>query len=82
MTEQPVAEPKGPFTSTETKTIEITGPIKITLTTRYDSSHVPPPPVSAGREPDGWFHALRSVADVILSKLDEIRAAQNPDDAH
>lgn len=78
MPEQPAAEPQGPFTSTEVKTIEITGPIKITLTTRYDSSHVPPP----GERRD-VFAALHSIASAIISRLDEIRAAQqNPDDAH
>lgn len=82
MPEQPVAEPKGPFTSTETKTIEITGPIKIVLTTRYDSSHVPPPSGAESRSRD-LFSVLQPLAEVIIAKLDEIRAAQqSPDDAH
>jgi len=81
MPEQPAAEPQGPFTSTEVKTIEITGPIKITLTTRYDSSHVPPPAGAEGRSRD-LFAALQPLAEAIISRLDEIRAAQNPDDAH
>lgn len=80
MPEQPTTEPAGPFTSTEVKTIEITGPIKITLTTRYDSSHVPPP---SGGERRDLFGALAPLAEMIIAKLDEIRAAQqNPDDAH
>lgn len=82
MPEQPVAEPQGPFSSTEVKTIEITGPIKITLTTRYDSSHVPPPPVGVEGRGRDLFSVLQPLAEVIIAKLDEIRAAQNPDDAH
>lgn len=76
----PASEPKGPFTSTEVKTIEITGPIKITLTTRYDSSHVPPPAGAEGR--DRFVEALRPLAAMIMTKLDEILANQNPDDAN
>jgi len=76
----PAVDPaKGPFSSTETKTIEIAGPIKITLTTKYDSSHVPPPPEA--READdggGIMEALRPLAQMILAKLEEIRQNQNP----
>jgi len=74
------AAPKGPFTSTEVKTFKISGPIEITLTTTYNSSHVPPPPSGEGRE-RSLFDALQPIAEMILSKLDEIRAAQQPDDA-
>jgi hypothetical protein len=70
---------KGPFTSTEVKTFKISGPIEITLTTTYNSSHVPPPP--SGGESRSLFAALQPIAEMILSKLDEIRAAQQPDDA-
>jgi hypothetical protein len=68
---------KGPFTSTEIKTIKISGPIEITLTTKYDSSHVPPPP-EARRAGDSAsiMDALQPLAEMILAKLNEIRDAQ------
>jgi hypothetical protein len=75
------AEPKGPFTSTEVKTFKISGPIEITLTTTYNASHVPPPPSggeSQGR--DRFVEALRPLAAIIMTKLDEILANQNPPD--
>lgn len=70
---------KGPYTSTETKTIEIAGPIKITLTTKYDASHVPPPPEARRDDDEGSImDALRPLAQMILAKLEEIQRAQNP----
>lgn len=75
----PTPEPKGPFTSTEVKTFKISGPIEITLTTTYNSSHVPPAAPSSGG--DGrLFDALRPIVEMIMAKLDEIRAAQHLDD--
>ena len=69
---------KGPFSSTETKTIKIAGPVEFSITTKYDSSHVPPTPAARVAESDGLMDALRPLAEMILSKLDEIRQAQNP----
>jgi hypothetical protein len=69
---------KEPYTSTETKTFKIVGPIELTLTTKYDSSHVPPTPAARAAESDGLMDALRPLAEMILAKLDEIRQAQNP----
>lgn len=66
----------GPFTSTETKTIEISGPFKITITTKFDSSHVPPSTQTVESDGAGLLDALKPLAEIILSKLDEIRRAQ------
>ena len=76
----PSPEPDpGPYTSTETKTFRISGPIEFTITTKFDSSHVPPPPAERvdGATPN-FMEALRPFIQLILSKLEEIRAAQNP----
>lgn len=73
----PSAPEKGPYTANETKTIKIAGPIEITLTTRTESSHVPPSPWAARPAPvDAVMGALRPLAELILSKLEDIRNAQ------
>jgi hypothetical protein len=72
---------KTPYTSTQVKTIEIAGPIKITLTTKFDSSHVPPARPSDGGDEsdvDRFMEALQPFAQAILAKLDEIRQRQDP----
>lgn len=71
----------GPFTSTEVKTIEITGPIKITLTTAYNSSHVPPATKTVEADGSGLLAALQPLAELIIAKLDEIRRAQGGEPA-
>lgn len=77
----PPAGPLGPYTSTETKTYKITGPIEITITTKYDSSHVPTPADRAGSEDSTSFlDALQPLAEVILRKLEEIQRAQRSPD--
>jgi hypothetical protein len=68
---------KGPYTFNEVKTIEIAGPVKITLTTRSESSHVPPQAPSYGPGPD-YVDALRPIAELILTKLEEIKRGQEP----
>lgn len=73
---------KTPYTATQVKTIEISGPIKIILTTKTDSSHVPPPQPPG--DDDGevtvnrLMEALRPLAQAILQKLEEIQQSQNP----
>lgn len=71
---------QGPFTQTETKTIEISGPIKITITTKYDSSHVPPVSQNNAVDDNGLtdslLQALRPLAEAILTKLSDIQRAQ------
>lgn len=68
---------KGPYTFNEVRTIEIAGPVKITLTTRADGSHVPPQAPSTGSGPD-FVDALRPLAELILAKLEEIKRGQEP----
>ena len=59
--------------------LKITGPIELTFTTKYDSSHVPPTPQPKEARTGGdIIEALRPLAEMILAKLDEIRQAQNP----
>lgn len=74
------APDKGPYTSNRTQTIKISGPIEITITTRVDSSHVPPPPPwGAGRSgQDAVLQAIQPFAEAILTKLEDIRQAQEP----
>lgn len=66
---------KGPFTSTETKTIRITGPIEISLTTKYESSHVPPTTsvgvASTDKIVNAVVAALQPFAEAIIRKLEE-----------
>lgn len=78
MTDTPPAdaEESGPFTSTEVKTIEIAGPIKITLTTTYNSSHVPPRTSQVETDGDHLMDALRPLAEIIITKLNDIQRAQ------
>lgn len=68
---------KGPYTSTETKTYKITGPIEITITTKYESSHVPTPADRGSTEDaTSFLDALQPLATMILRKLEEIQRAQ------
>ena len=82
MPEKPITDPvspnddAGPFTSTDVKTIEISGPFKITVTTTYNASHVPPSSTSTAVDGDGLLHVLQPIAEMILAKLNEIRRAQ------
>lgn len=74
---EPTPEPdKGPFTSTEVKTIKISGPIEITLTTTYNSSHVPPTTTKVAGT-DAFYDAIKPLAEIIIAKLDEIRRGQD-----
>lgn len=38
----------GPYTSTTTKTIKVSGPIEFTVTTKVESTHVPTAPCGCG----------------------------------
>lgn len=83
MATEPASAPapeKGPYTSSETKTFKITGPIEVTITTKVESTHVPswpppPAPVSVASG-DAILKALQPIAEMILQKLEEIRQAQ------
>jgi len=72
---EPVYE-TGPFESTEVKTIEISGPLKITLTTKYNSSHVPPSSSTVEASGSDLFETLKPLAEIIIAKLDEIKRGQ------
>jgi hypothetical protein len=81
MPETPPVEPEpvyetGPFESTEVKTIEISGPFKITLTTKYNSSHVPPSTSTVETTGPDLFETLKPLAEIIIAKLDEIKRGQ------
>jgi hypothetical protein len=68
---------KDPYKDTETKTFKIAGPIELTLTTTFHSSHVPPPRAADGDEDGGGLmDVLQPLAQMILVRLDEIRSAQ------
>lgn len=70
---------KGPYSSTEITTYKITGPIEVTITKKFDASHVPPsPPPEARDDGGGFMEALQPLVQLILQKLDEIRQNQNP----
>jgi hypothetical protein len=79
----------GPYTSTETKTFRLSGPIDVTITTKYESSHVPPaPPPPSASSPDRdkrlvntLIEALKPLAAQIFAKLDEIQNGQYDDSA-
>jgi hypothetical protein len=71
----------GPYTSTETRTFEIHGPLKITITTKYDSSHVPPSSSKVESAGPDLFEMLKPLAEIIMRKLDEIQRAQNAESA-
>lgn len=78
----------GPYTSTETRTIKISGPIEITWTTKVDSSHVPATPVvSEDSVSDRLLEKLKPFVGMILSKLDDLSVppivdGEDPDREH
>lgn len=78
----PVDEPqKGPWTQTKTTTFSIDQPLKITITTKIDSSHVPP--AEPGKGDSSLHELIQRAAQIIIARLDEIRAAQvGNDDMH
>ncbi len=83
----PIFEP-GPYGTVETKTFKLTGPIEITLTRRFDSTHVPPvlPCCACGGDPGATaapdtrmadlMSMLQPLGEAILAKLAEIKAQQ------
>jgi len=76
------AETKGPFSSVETRTFKIAGPIEVTITTRYESSHVPPvsePRESSSSTASAVMNMLKPLAEMILVKLDDIQRGRDAD---